>query len=561
MPRPTDETPIDLRSYLKVLSRRRWILIATFLTVVLSTALVTWRMTPVYEGEAQVEIQPTTIGSSEASKSLELFTDATRGLQTQVALAQSEEVLAEAARVLRLPSTEDLRDSLSVELLSDTQVLVISTEHARPDEARDRANAVAQAYLDFRRGTASQVSQLQRDEIEARIQEVQRRITEIDQETQQNPAAAVGLRAERDRALARLNIFEEDLSELPDEDSVQRAGGRIITRAQLPDEPVRPRKAVNLALAVVTGALLGLGLALLAENLDDRLKTPEEVEERVGAPILGYIPLVKAWSESGHSNLAIQSATASGAAEAYRTLRANLRYVSLEKPLRTIIVTSPVAAAGKTTTAANLAATLAKGGSKVVLVSADLRRPTLHKSFGLSNASGLVDILDPDFPLAEALQKPDIPNLRLLATGGLPPNPTEILGSERFARILEQLREVADYVILDAPPVLGLGDTSAMASKVDGILLVLRIGSVTKREVMHATDQLTKAGGAIAGCVINAVEPDGGYGYYYHYYYSQYEGTNDSTNGGTPRPSGGQGARNSFRRTADRRAEDAPGLD
>ena len=520
-----DQTAIDLRAYLKVLSRRRWILIATLLTVVATTALVTWRMTPIYEGETLVEVLPAALSTDEVSKSLEIFTDPTRGLQTQVTLAQSEGVLRLAAGELNLPGFEDLEEALSVELLPDTQILAIRVQHARPDEARSWANAVANAFLSFRQNTAVERSSTLRSEIESNLEDVQRQISEIDVRSQQDPAAAASLRAERDRRVAELNDLQRRLGALPDSDRLQEGGGRIITTAQLPTEPVRPRKALNLALALVVGTLLGLGLALLAENLDDRLKNPEEVEERVGAPVLGYIPLVKEWSESGTSKVAILSATASGAAEAYRTLRANLRFVSLEKPLHIILVTSPVAGAGKSTTSANLAATLAQGGSKVVLVSADLRRPSIHKFFGLSNSRGVIDILDPEYALRGALQKPDIPNLRLLATGGLPPNPTEILASERFGQILAQLRDVADYVILDAPPVLGLGDASVLASKVDGVLVVVRTGSVTKRELSHAVDQLSKAGGNIAGIVLNAVEPDDGYGYYYHYYYSQYQET------------------------------------
>jgi len=518
-----DQTAIDLRAYLKVLSRRRWILIATLLTVVATTALVTWRMTPIYEGETLVEVLPAALSTDEVSKSLEIFTDPTRGLQTQVTLAQSEGVLRLAAGELNLPGFEDLEEALSVELLPDTQILAIRVQHARPDEARSWANAVANAFLSFRQNTAVERSSTLRSEIESNLEEVQNQISEIDVRSQQDPAAAASLRAERDRRVAELNDLQGRLGALPDSDRLQEGGGRIITTAQLPTEPVRPRKSLNLALAVVIGTILGLGLVLLAENLDDRLKNPEEVEERVGAPVLGYIPLVKEWSESGSSKVAILSASASGAAEAYRTLRANLRFVSLEHPLRTILVTSPVAAAGKSTTSANLAATLAQGGSKVVLVSSDLRRPSIHKFFGLSNSQGVVDILDPDFPLAEAFQKPDLPNLRLLATGGLPPNPTEILGSDRFSQILVELRGLADYVILDAPPVLGLGDVSALASKVDGVLLVVRTGSVTKREISHAVDQLRKAGGKVAGAVLNAVEAEDGYGYYYHYYYAQYD--------------------------------------
>lgn len=514
---------IDLRSYLKVLSLRRWILIATLLTVVGATAVVTWRLTPIYEGVALVEIQPTSTSSSEASRALEALVDPTRGLQTQVSLAQSQEALNRAARELRLSSTDDLSDALAVELQPDTQILEIRVEHERPDEARAWANAVAAAYLDFRRDSVLENSSKRREKINADIEQTQQRITDIDIQSEQDPAAAAGLRAERDRELVRLTALQASLDELPDPDGTQLSGGRIITPAELPTDPVRPKKLLNLALSLVVGSLLGLGLVLVAENLDDRLKNPEEVEERVGAPVLGYVPFVKEWSESQRSRVAISSATASGAAEAYRTLRANLRFVSLEKPLRTILVTSPVAGAGKSTTAANLAAALAQDGSKVVLVSADLRRPSIHKIFGLSNSKGIVNILDPEFPLIEALQEPGIPNLRLLATGGLPPNPTEILGSERFAQVLSELRKIADYVILDAPPVLGLGDSSALASKVDGILLVVRTGAVTKREVSHSVDQLRKAGGNIAGTVLNAVEAEDGYGYYYHYYYTQYQ--------------------------------------
>jgi capsular exopolysaccharide synthesis family protein len=524
----TDEAEIDLRSYLTLLYRRRWILVATLFTVVTATVLVTWRLTPVYTGVALVEIQPTGTSSTEASRAIEALVDPTRGLQTQVSLAQSQETLNRAAQDLKLSSTDGLEDALSVDLQPDTQILEIRVEHERPDEARAWANAIAAAYLAFRRESVLENSSGQREQINKDIQESQQRIADIDARVLGNPVTEAQLRSERDRELIRLTALQNRLDDLPDPESAHLSGGRIITSAEVPTEPTRPNKLLNVALSVVVGTLLGLGLVLVAENLDDRLKNPDEVESRVGAPVLGYIPFVKEWSESQRSKVAVLSATASGAAEAYRTLKTNLRFVSLEKPLRTILVTSPVAGAGKSTTAANLASALAQDGSKVVLVSADLRRPSVHKIFGLSNSKGLVNVLDPSFPLIEALQEPGIPNLRLLATGGLPPNPTEILSSPRFAQVVSELEKVSDYVILDAPPVLGLGDSSALASKVDGILLVVRTGGVTKRELSHAVDQLRKAGGNIGGVVLNAVEAEEGYGYYYHYYYTQYH---EETNG------------------------------
>jgi polysaccharide biosynthesis transport protein len=522
------ETTLDLRSLLKLLARRRWLIVATFLVVVFSTGLVTWRLTPIYESTARVEVQPTSSSSSEASRILESLVDPTRGLQTQVELVKSQAVLGLAAEDLGLPSTDELEKSLSVELLKDTQIVEIRVQHERPDESRDWANAIANAYITFRRERALETSLSASQAIARDIEVVKTRITEIDAQSQ-SPATATSARAERERAVAQLNALEAQLQVLPDAEAVRRGGGTIVSAAETPTVPVRPRRALNLTVAIVVGAILGLALAFLAENLDDRIKSPEEVEERIGAPMLGYIPLVKEWDDTQEPTVASESHTASGAAEAYRTLRTNLRFLALERRLRTVLVTGAVAEAGKSTCAANLAAALARGGDKVVLVSADLRRPRVHKFFGLTNSRGLVNALDPSFPLENALQQNEIPNLRILAAGGLPPNPTEILASTRFGQVLSTLKGLADFVVIDAPPVLGLGDSSALASRVDGILFVVRTGGVTKRELSHAADQLRKAGGQIIGCLLNAVESEEGYGYYYHYYYPRYQEINVET--------------------------------
>lgn len=518
----SQETAFDLRAQLRVLARRKWIVVATFVVVVASTGLVTWRLTPIYESVAMVEVQPTTASSSEASRVLESLVDPTRGLQTQVELVKSQAVLKLAAKELRLPVIDELGKSLSVELLENTQIVEIRVQHRRPGEARDWANAIANNYISFRRDRALASSLAAGESIARDIEVVKARITDIDTQSQ-DPEKVVSLKAERERAVAQLNALEAQLQVLPDEEAVRRGGGTIISEAETPTVPVRPRRSLNLAVATVVGAILGLALAFLAENLDDRMKNPEEVEERIGAPVLGYIPLVKEWEQAHQSSVASETLSASDAAEAYRTLRTNLRFVSLERPIQTLLVTGAVAEAGKSTCAANLAATLAWGGDRVVLVSADLRRPSVHKFFRVTNTRGLLSALDPSFPLEQALQKNEIPNLWILAAGGMPVNPTEILASRRFGQILSQLKSFADFVVIDAPPVLGLGDSSALASRVDGILFVVRTGSVTKKEASHAADQLRKAGGQIIGCLLNAVEADEGYGYYYQYYYPRYQ--------------------------------------
>jgi len=493
----------------------------TFLVVVLATAAATFRMTPIYEGVTRVEVQPTSSGGSDSTRLLESLVDPSRALSTQVELIQSESVLKIAAKKLGLPATKPLAAALKVQQVGETQLVQIAVDHERPDEARDWANAMAESYIEFRRERALQSSQAASEAIGRHIAKVNQQLSDLDAKA--GPGGPPASAADRTRLTSELTALEAQLVTLPDAQEVQRGGGTIVTAAETPRAPVRPKKKLNVLLGAIIGAMLAAGLAFLAEALDDRIKSPEEVEERVGAPILGHVPFVPRWSKAATPTLAIRDEATSGAAEAYRTLRTNLKFVRLGRPIKSLLVTSAVAGVGKSTTAANLAAVLAQGGTKVVLVSADLRRPSVHKFFGLTNSHGILEALDPDFALEETLQTSDVPNLKFLLAGGLPPNPTEILASPRFAQILAKLEEISDIVVIDSPPVLGLADSSALAAKVDGILHVLDITKATRREVSHATDQLRKAGGKIIGCVLNAVESGQDYGYYYHYYYSQYE--------------------------------------
>lgn len=203
-------------------------------------------------------------------------------------------------------------------------------------------------------------------------------------------------------------------------------------------------------------------------------------------------------------------------AEAYRTLRTNLEFSNLDKSLRTILVTSASAEEGKSTTLANLAVTIAQSGKRVVLVDADLRRPTQHQIFNLKAGPGLSDMVREDSILANPpLQETSVPNLKVLSSGPLPPNPAEILGSKRMSDILTALLEQADVVLLDAPPVLAVTDAAVLSSKVDGVVLVISAGK-TKRENAHrAQTQLEKINARILGAVLNNVKADGSAQTYY----------------------------------------------
>lgn len=203
-------------------------------------------------------------------------------------------------------------------------------------------------------------------------------------------------------------------------------------------------------------------------------------------------------------------------AEAFRTLRTNLEFSNLDKSLRTILVTSASPEEGKSTTLANLAVTIAQSGKRVILVDADLRRPTQHQIFGLKSTPGLTDMVRDDALLANPpTQDTGVPNLRVLTSGQQPPNPAEILGSKRLSEILAALLENADMVLFDAPPILAVTDAAVLASRVDAVLLVVSAGKTKRENARKAQTQLEKINARVIGAVLNNAQPERGGQYYY----------------------------------------------
>lgn len=493
---------ISLGDYLQILRRRRGVALITFLVVVAVAAIVTLQMTPIYAATTKVEIQP--VGDSLGGP----FEDSS--LQTQVALIKSDAVLKRAAEELTLPSTEPLVENLDVQLVSDTRIVEITITDPLPAEALVRASAVADAYIAFRRERAIEHVLLADQEISERIDEVKRQIDEIGEP--QEPSEE----AEREALDGQLQALQVQRQTLPEADVLRRGGGSVIDPAIALPDAVRPNLMLNASFAVVVGITLAIAFALLFESLDDRVRNQDEVERRLGATILGHIPAIQRRGPTDLHHLSVADDPGSGTAEAFRTLRTNLRFMAMEHPLDTLMVTSATTGEGKSTVTANLAVSFAQAGKRTILVSADLRRPSIHDYFDLKNEVGLMDALDPDFPLERALKSCGISNLRVMPSGGIPPNPTEVLGSARLSRLMDSLAEISDIVIVDAPPVLGLADASTFAHRTDGVVFVVDVHETTRRQLSHSADQLRKAGGRIIGAVVNRIQPEQGYDYYYY---------------------------------------------
>ncbi|HET8604264.1 MAG TPA: polysaccharide biosynthesis tyrosine autokinase [Marmoricola sp.] len=281
-----------------------------------------------------------------------------------------------------------------------------------------------------------------------------------------------------------------------------------IEAAALPTAPVSPQITRNLLLGLVLGLLLGFAYAVLRSRLDRRLRSIQEVEARYGVNVLGSIPLTDDLAHGPHERAAIaveSHAGESGAAEAFRKLRTNLRFMDVDQPPRVIVVTSPQPGDGKSTIAANLAAAVALAEHPCVLVDGDLRRPSVAESFGLVEGVGLTDVLAGEARVDEVLQEVvGLPHLRVLASGSVPPNPSELLGSQSMRHLLRTMAEKAT-VIVDAPPLLPVTDAAVLTAVADGAFVVISTGRSRDQDLEAALSHLASANGRPLGVIFNRV--------------------------------------------------------
>jgi succinoglycan biosynthesis transport protein ExoP len=306
---------------------------------------------------------------------------------------------------------------------------------------------------------------------------------------------------------------------------------RVLERAVVPMVPVRPKPVQNLIIGLLLGLGTGIGLAFTIEALDNTLKTQADVEQVLGVPVLGFVPVIgaAAGAEAAEQNnnlrerdLGVFLDPKSIAAECCRSIRTNILFMSPDRPLLTMVVTSPSPQEGKTTTAINLGVTMAEAGGRVLIIDTDMRRPRLHRSFGVPNQTGISTVIVGKVTLQEAIKRTDVPNLDVLPCGPVPPNPSELLHTERFRAVLADCAKLYDRIILDSPPTSAVTDPAVLGNLADGVVLVVKAGETTRDAAMHARQQLVTAKARLFGVVVNAIDfsnPAYGYNYYYRNYY------------------------------------------
>jgi succinoglycan biosynthesis transport protein ExoP len=509
----------DLREYIATLRYRRWSIVFTTALVVGSALFFSFRQTPIYESETRVLVRPSTPLVGVAPTVVNLETE--RALVDSAAVAS---LVQEDLALQRSPAS--LLDALEVSVETNTEILTIRYSDPAPLNAQRLAAGFAQAYIRFRREQAQEQFQSQAGPIQEQIRDVERQIQGIEGRIDDaDPEVQSTLSAERDSLIARLGVLQQQMEVLRTLAATQAEGGQVVQPANLPDGPSSPDYLRNGLLALAVGLVMGVGLAFLRDRLDDRLRGREDLETQIGAPVLAAIPRVAPVGllRRERADLVSQAAPGSEAAEAYRALRTNVQFLARTGTLRILSVVSPAAGEGKTTTAANLAVSLALAGKRVVVVSCDLRKPRLHHCFSLPNQTGVTDVLSGE-PLMASIQRPSMDNVRVLASGPIPPNPAELLDSEEMDRLMETLRMFADFVILDTPPLLAVSDGLAVSIRSDGVLVVADAQTTTSGALARAREQLEQVGANVVGGIFNNFDASRAryYSYYHGSYYASY---------------------------------------
>jgi len=309
---------------------------------------------------------------------------------------------------------------------------------------------------------------------------------------------------------------------------------RPVDEARVPTAPAEPNVPRNLTFALALGLTTGIGLAFLLEGVDNTVRTPEQAQVISALPSLGMIPLGSRTGTDSSTKRSLLVASSrevvelvtqwrpqSQMAEAYRALRTSLLLTSLGAPPKVILVTSALPQEGKTTTSINTAIVLAQKGTRVLLIDADLRRPTIHKTLGMGPKTGLSNVLTGNATLQQTMVRSTIlPSLWVLPAGTPPPNPAELLASTHMRDVLAELREQYDHIVVDTPPTLSVTDAVVMSTRADAVVLVIRCGQTTKQALRRARDILAQVNARVSGVLLNAVDlasPD-------YYYYYEYQG-------------------------------------
>ncbi len=534
---------------------KRWkLIVICFIATGLAVFVVSTLMTPLYQSTALVQVA---VSSNSGQADINGLLASDQLVQTEAQLAVSDPVLREVASHYPGLSVDQLAKNTSTLVKANTQLFQIDVLDASPMRAAALANDIASTLIKQQ----TQASQQQNTQSQQQIQQDLNQ-TELQIVSVSGQIAALKAKNGNGAQISTLQVKLSSLQQhytqwqslLAQLELTQAQGGSflfIAQKAQLAFNPARPNVRVNTVIGFVIGLLDGFFLVIVLEQLDTRVRSVEELAKLVEWPVLATV--FRPDTNKDKQEDLVNPPSHSPNVEAYRILRTNLGFALLDKPVHTIMVTSAVPAEGKSTTAANLAIFMAKAGKRTLLIDADMRRPTIAEilhlpkdRLGLSNAivacaqslsaaSGSMWKPSTPFPVGDFslnayTHAVNVPNLKVMPAGPLPPNPPDLLDSRAMESFQVSLASSgAEVIIFDAPPLLGLSDANILASKVDGVLVVINIERANKKQIEQMKAHFTQSGTRVLGCIVNKQHRNRKDSSYYSYYYYRSDGESKST--------------------------------
>lgn len=551
LPAVFSDTPVDaydeggvltLRDYLRILRRHRILIAVVTIAAVVATLGVSLVRTPEYRASTELLVEPF---QRVEEASLDDLGTGTTGAETVRRLILASDVRAAVGRRVGLPPDDARLGAVTVTTTTGTRILTITVTGTDPLLVANISTSYAEAFLDVRRERVLDEVTAARGAIDDQIDDLERTIVVIDGQLDERRSEGLpvgALQLERDVQFSRLSRLLEQRAALVQDGAELSRGGQVLQAAEVPSRPFRPQPLRDGLLALLVGLAGGLGLALLRDHLDDRVRDELDVRRASGMrPLLGRIPTYRPRDGSELRGAISVIDPSSIAAESYRELSTNLRFILTEdaRPgvATSLMVVSASADDGKTATSVNLAVAAARAGQRVILVDSDLRRPSVNAFLGLGRLRGLTDATLAGLPIEEMLVTVGVDRLRFLPAGSIPPNPADFLAGPGMDRVHRELSALADVIVYDTPAALAVPDALEVGRLVDGAVVVLQHEKSTRREIVAAVERLEQVGVPVLGTVMNAIRT-GSDTYYYYYSYYHNSGYFDPDGHG---PAGGNG--------------------
>lgn len=521
---------LDLRHYLHVIGRRKWMI--AVVAVLVGLAAMGFAFTKEDRYRASGDLLLLAPGEVEAVAE-GLSDDTERIIANEVEILESKE--------MRDAVAEELGDGylpVSASATGENDVITLTAESTEAQAAADAVNAYARTYERLRRqrtvaALREEVRDLQeqrRNEVAA-LADINAPIDDLDQQIAATPpgpaqdaliaqrdAVLNSTAAARESTLASISQIDTDIENAQQAMRNPSGGVNYLNPATEPSEPFYPQPKKDLFVGLAVGLLLGLAVAFLWEQLDDTVRGRADADRATGGlPVIGLVPQIPGWRRGGETRLVTLDEPHSSAAEAYRGLLTSIEFLTESSGAKVLLLTSPGASEGKTTTVANVGVALADAGHRTVLVDGDLRRPRLHRFFGIENTVGLTTVLGDRIDVATAVVDVDAPKLLHVVPAGPPaPNPAELLRNPVTEAAIQKLAESFDVVIIDSPPVLPVADALVLARHVDSTIIVAAAGSTSRRKLARAIEALRQVEAPVHSLVLNGVGAAEGdeYGYY-----------------------------------------------